>query len=303
MGSLALLCVLVILLILLLGCLYEHYSLEKELDEIYSTTIYPEASAEIDDIVQKMSGVPEPEEKLTLLSRWIQKDFVISLNNPSFKRDDPLNYIEDRIISLGYLNGDHYYYSDSTGRRLIRTGKYYQNPFCIAYYRAGACGEHATLAQYVGNLSGLNTRIVGDPSGYHAWVEVNINDTWYFYDPTTPVDGGPVPSCFGPRSENTHNGVIADAARIVTEDEDITDQYPPTGTLQISGLSSIDNIALSWTRSGKTHRSMLSPQNETLTVQVRPKTYTVSVSRLFVFSDTQQVTVTEGNVSKIRVFA
>jgi len=290
-------------MIFLFGCLYEHYSLEKELDDIYSTTIYPEASAEIDDIVQKMSVAAEPEEKLTLLSQWIQKDFVICLHNSSFKVEDQFNYIENRILSFGYANGDHHYYSDSTGRRVIRTGKYARNPLCIAYYRAGACGEYATLAQYVGNLSDLNTRIVGDSSGYHAWVEVNLNGTWYFYDPTMSVDKGPMSPWFGPRSENIQNSVIADAARIFTTGEDITEQYPPTGTLQISGLSWVDNIDLSWTRSGKTYRSMLLPKNETLTVQVRPKTYIVSVSRLFFFSDTQQVNVTEGNVSRVRVFA
>jgi hypothetical protein len=69
------------------------------------------------------------------------------------------------------------------------------DPDWIQYNRFGACGEKAALFSNVTNRSGYPTRIVMVTTGFwfygipiqqdnHAWVEININNEWYFFDPT-----------------------------------------------------------------------------------------------------------------------
>lgn len=284
----------VIYMALILVSYYEHYILEKEIDDIFHSEIYPKSTSDIDGIIQKMADVQDPELKLQLLSKWIQDDFIFSLNNKSFSRDDYIYYILTN-------NNKNYYISNPEGRRVIRAGKFSNNPYCIAYYRAGACGEYATLAQHVAMLSGLNARKVSDPSGYHGWVEVEINGTWYFYDPTYP----PNPrsnSWFGLRSENTNNSVIRNSAQVFYNDEDITHYYPPTGTLIVNGLSTNDLIELSWMYNNGIHKFRFIPQNETYTLTLRPREYTIEVQRFwFLFSDKQQINITEGFEREIKI--
>jgi len=59
---------------------------------------------------------------------------------------------------------------------------YFDNPYWIAYYKTGACGELATLFNYTANKSGFITQVV--TTGSHSWVEVKNDDgEWWYFDP------------------------------------------------------------------------------------------------------------------------
>jgi len=58
------------------------------------------------------------------------------------------------------------------------------DPYFVAYYKAGAYAESASLFNFYANKSGFESRIVGTPAEDHQWVELKIDDRWVQADPT-----------------------------------------------------------------------------------------------------------------------
>lgn len=294
-----------LLAVLLIGItgFFEVYCIEVELSEKYEREIFPEASQEINSVVNYTQNLSSDVERLSAISNYIQDDFVWLLRNPSFKYDDTYRSTFFSLVPPLKTPGDRHYYSDSNGLRVIRDGNYANNPYCIAYYHAGACGEHAVLANLLANMSGIEARRVGDPSGYHGWVEVKVGDEWYFYDPTFLAPLNATQSWFAPTRLRNNNSVIADAACVFVGNEDITHHYPPYGGLNITGISPFDRFSINWERNGDQYYCPLNGSDSAVRLNLTPKKYRLHANRLFVFSYEQEFEIKDGETVNLRVFA
>ena len=266
----------VILGVLLIGENFENSNLSEKINQTYQKEILPKSSEELALVLNKINNTNSDEEKIKIISNYVQTDFVWSLHNSSFKPEDKFNFILERLFFKDFH--DHHIYIDQYGHRVIRSGEFANNPYVIAYYKAGSCGEHATLAQYLTNLSGFESRIVEDPSGYHAWIEIAKGNEWYFYDPTFNTNNNPIGSWFAPTASRMNNTVIASAARVFCGNEDITHHYPPYGSLTIHGIKEKDQISLSWVEDQK--YSYLIPTNSSeISLNLTTKKYQMEVNR------------------------
>jgi hypothetical protein len=75
-------------------------------------------------------------------------------------------------------------YDDPQKLRIRANLLFANDPYFIAYFKTGACGESAALFNFVANKSGFESRIVGTKADDHAWNEVKINNRWVQVDPT-----------------------------------------------------------------------------------------------------------------------
>lgn len=129
----------------------------------------------------------------------------------------------------------HYTYDDNG---LIRAagGPYRQDPFWIAHYRYGACGELAALFAYTVSQLGFDARIVradyADGSNNHAWVEVKVNEEWWFVDPTVYWEVTQnnakwyTDPWYGPTQEFKIFGAEVKAVIVDETEEDVRFHYP-----------------------------------------------------------------------------
>ena len=147
---------------------------------LYETEILPKGEKDIQTFVSSLPPSLNETEQFELIADWVIDNFTVEQwelrNNPEF------GYIE---IVPNYEE----YYSDPEGH--IRTKfpcRYTNDPFWIAYYRTGACGELAALFAEVTNRTGTPTRVVNErnSTGWgHAWVEITRkNGELWFLDPT-----------------------------------------------------------------------------------------------------------------------
>jgi len=152
----------------------------------------------------------------------------------------------------------------------------------ISYYKAGACGEHSALAYFLANESDMTVRKVGDPSGYHVWLEVLSDGEWYFYDPTFNISQYEVSDWFNKRSFRWNNSVIRNAARIFYEKEDITHYYPPYGSVNITGIAFTDSVYIKWGAGNPKYSYRLNTSDvNTISINLTPKQYSLHLNRLF----------------------
>lgn len=287
------------LVALMISAPLQLYFIEKDISKLYTNEIFPNSSYEIEQIVIQIQEQNSTIEKLSTLSVWIQDDFTWILNNPEFHRDDWINSIYQKMF--GFDKGDKCYLSDLSGKKVIRTGNYSQNPFIIAYYKAGACGEHAALAQYLLNQSNFESRIVGDPSGYHAWLEIKQNETWYFYDPTIPVNVENNLKWFGPRDLRNYSPIIANAGRVVNDNFDITNEYLPYGTVNINNtIPFIDSVKITWADNPKYTYSLECGKNQS--INLTAKSYVIVYSRAIFLKEYKNITLKSGENIELQFF-
>jgi len=274
--------------------------IDSQLSDMYDSEIFPEASQEIHGVVNRVKAAHSEEEKLNNISKYVQKGFISFLNNKSWKNDDIFRVISQNLGFHLFPEGEHYY-SDPGGRRIIRDGKYANNPYFIAYYHAGACGEHAILAGFLANMSGLEVRRVSDPSRYHAWLEVKVRDKWYFYDPTIPPSLDSTKKWFAPTEFRSNSSIINNAARVVTDDgEDITHHYPPYGSLNISGIMPFDSLYISWGPNWM-FRYEIDVSEPFIRINLTPREYNLHCSRCIFFTYNQNFTIEEGKTVNVNV--
>jgi hypothetical protein len=152
-------------------------------------------------------------------------------------------------------------------------------------------------------MSGIEARRVGDPSGYHGWLEVRVGDEWYFYDPTFSAPLNATQSWFAPTRLRNNNSVIADAACVFAGNEDITHHYPPYGELNITGIGPFDRLSINWERNGNQYYYLLDGSDSTVRLNMTPKKYRLTANRLSVFSYEQEFDIKDGETVNLRVFA
>jgi len=132
------------------------------------------------------------------------------------------------------------------------------DPYWITYFHSGACGELAELFNFIMNKSHIESRIVQTKGEDHAWVEVKINGTWMYFDPTLVEIYQRNPEYqsrwFG-EAKNFESAWTWNVSRVVVSStkEDITSRYTQvvnisvlfTSSKQI-GISKYDNGKKNW---------------------------------------------------------
>ncbi|WP_255331747.1 transglutaminase domain-containing protein [Methanocalculus taiwanensis] len=186
------------LLILFFSLLYTiHYihfnQSTEQLDSYFSiqydNQIHPIGEREISFILNKTDTIDNDTEKLEAIAEWVSQNFTYFLFeekyfNPNYTTkylDYPINrYLYD---SYGKIRPEVHSFISLV---FCIPSKYANNPQWIAYYKMGGCGELAVLFEDVANKSGYNTRPIRATltENNHAWVEVEVDAQWYFFDPT-----------------------------------------------------------------------------------------------------------------------
>jgi hypothetical protein len=129
------------------------------------------------------------------------------------------------------------------------------DPFWITYFHSGACGELASLFNHVANKSAIESRIVQTKGEDHGWVEVKINNTWYYFDPTL-VEIFQRNNEYRNKWFNTPNnleeawGWNISRVTVVSSEEDLTSNYTKTVNVSVI-LNSTKQITLSKFDNGK----------------------------------------------------
>jgi hypothetical protein len=145
----------------------------------YFLVIKPGGERNINAILSEVKGINETDKKLERVVEWETDGYTETFGNtPSFKIPGVL-----RWLGAGY---DVYLIFSDTQPIKIRPNSviFYNDPYWIAYFKTGACGERAYLFNYVANQSGQVTRVVNAPGNDHAWVEIYNGTDWIYADPT-----------------------------------------------------------------------------------------------------------------------
>jgi hypothetical protein len=122
----------------------------------YFGVVRPTVDTEINSFVEKTKSINDPKIKIHEVANFTEEDYQQAYNRP----------VTDKILSS----------------RLLFT--FTNDPYFIAYYKAGACAESAALLNFYATRSGFKSRIVGTNAEDHQWDEIKINDEWIQVDPT-----------------------------------------------------------------------------------------------------------------------
>lgn len=205
---------------------------------LYENTISPEGEHEINSIVNRIAEINDTEEKLEAIAEWVSEDFTYFIFekdyfNPNYSStylDYPINRY--RFDSYGKIRPEGH---STWASIFLMPNQYANDPRWIAYYKMGGCGELAALFEEVANRSGFNTSIIKADltDNNHAWVEVQISDEWYFFDPTNyyvyhKMNVSRYRNTWFNKPE-TYSIFSADAVQrivVAKTGEDVTDRYP-----------------------------------------------------------------------------
>ncbi len=152
---------------------------DENLTKLYTTTIKPTGAERLNSICCSVREINNSEDKLNSIAEWTIQDF--------FYGDNKNVICADRLCRYWiYENGNIRAYS-SEERFLFWeyhwNSPFRDDPYWISYYKVGACEELAVLFNEIASRTGFTTRRVGHPN-IHEWVEIKMNDTWWYFDPT-----------------------------------------------------------------------------------------------------------------------
>jgi len=122
----------------------------------YFVEVRPHVDNEINSFIEKTKSINDLKIKIREVANFTEEDYQQSYNQP----------ITGRILSsrlLFALTSD---------------------PYFVAYYKAGACAESASLLNFYATRSSLESRIVGTNAEDHQWDEIKIKEEWIQVDPT-----------------------------------------------------------------------------------------------------------------------
>jgi len=277
---------------------FENIPFDSEISKIYSTTIEPEAQYKITNILSTVSKQETDLEKFWIISN-LTSHFIYANNR--FSQKD--RYSQFSILSLFHYSPDSHYYQDEYGRWFIRRGKYANNINVIGYYEAGRCGESAKIWNYTANRSGIISREVSDPSGYHAWVEIQRGEEWFYVDPTIyPSDN--LVFWFNSTNNRNQSQLIWKAARVMAGKDDITHLYPPYGTVKINNIGHYDSLFVRW--DDGTGKSFIESYDlhfkPVIEINLTVKNYSISTTGLWTISPITNISVNEGKTIEIDLY-
>jgi hypothetical protein len=157
----------------------------------YSTEIKPKGEAEINKILYNVSNISDTRQKFNEIAKWELEGFESyhwAKTSYCMYPTQLSKVVYEVTCPLLPLFNCCFFQATKTGKiRVLNTfwpinlTPYSDNPYWIAYYKTGACEELAVLFNFVANKSGNETRTVNSLS--HAWVEVKIDNEWWYFDP------------------------------------------------------------------------------------------------------------------------
>jgi len=287
-----------------MGWIKKHYKLlilltfillllpEVYLYPLFLLVIKPAGEKKIDEIVGQVDGVNDTLEKLERIAGWEVRDFTNTYNRrPDFTLDVFFRYpvYFDRGIKVRALNP------------LIP--EFLDNPYWIAFFKVGGCGELASLFDDVAKRSGVETRIVRTEGEDHTWVEFKIDGEWVHVDPTLYFINYRYNQSIkwfdNPRFYDSHWFSVSKVFVKETR-EDITGKYTDVGLLKISLVEPADRIVVKTMKNGR-QREVVSLKVNSLEVEVElgGKRYNVTAEKdlvpyFIVLQDTKEIKVIEG---------
>ncbi len=204
--------------------------LDSKYSKQYEAIIKPEGAKRITAILYELDKINNSQEKLNGIAEWEVRDFSsVYWGNKDPEPDSLYRYYD-------YGNGKIRAYTNNRGM----SSPYKDNPYWMAYFRAGECEEKAALFEHIADRAGFTTRGVGYP-GRHAWVEIKNISTgeWFYFD----IDcyhnnlGDPLNSTRWynqTKYYRTNCGLDFDSSVIVAKTgEDITKAYKIPEVLQV----------------------------------------------------------------------
>jgi hypothetical protein len=147
----------------------------------YFAIVKPTGETEINQILEKVQVIKTTDEKVNTISDWEEQNFT---NIYGIKPNLSLDF------GAFFLYGDGRYpvYINTSNQQPIKIraplSPFTNDPYWITYFHSGACGELAELFNYLVNKSYIESRIVQTRGEDHEWVEVKINGSWKYFDPT-----------------------------------------------------------------------------------------------------------------------
>lgn len=282
----------VLLLLLILPEIY--------LYPLYITIIKPAGESNIENAVSQAIQVNNTSERLKKIVEWEVKDFENIWNRePNFPS----------IICKRYV-----VYWDSAGKIRMRAKAlpFSNDPYWVAYFKVGGCGELASLFCEVANRSELETRVVGTPGEDHAWdeVKVDMNGEWEHADPTIYYynyhDNRNDQWFDNPRFYEEHWRNVSKVF-VKRTGEDITRKYTDVGTLNISFTEPVDRVLITTMKNGKKRPVCSEDVNaSSLKIELGGKIYNVTGERdLITFlvsrQDMKEVNIVEGEETSVKL--
>jgi hypothetical protein len=165
-----------IIIILILAFIPEIY-----IAPYYFVVVKPAGEGEINQILEKVQSLNTTEERVSAISNWEEQNFT---NIYGISPNISLDFGWYPFLGSGrypvYLN-----FSNQQPLKIRAfISPFTNDPYWISYFHSGACGELSELFHFVTNKSQIESRIVSTKGEDHAWVEIKVNDTWMYFDPT-----------------------------------------------------------------------------------------------------------------------
>jgi len=148
----------------------------------YAQEMYPQANRSITLELEKIRNIKDPEARLDEIFVWEMNGWVRPNSNLSavvcpnaactyeLLADD-----HDRVMAGPYYDGILFPQKNPDGIMFA------DDPYWIAYNKVGECREYATLFAFMARESGIESHLVRTSS--HKWVEVELANGSYYYDP------------------------------------------------------------------------------------------------------------------------
>jgi hypothetical protein len=146
-------------------------SIDSNYTQQYEAFMKMDAAKEINTVLYETDKIKDTTGKLNNLAKWETDNFT-SL------------YWGNSINTSSSPSG---YYTYDNGKTRAYVGLFgvsaslRDDPYFIAYQKAGECEEKAVLFNELASRAGFITRLVGYPNR-HEWTEVKINGTWWYFD-------------------------------------------------------------------------------------------------------------------------
>ncbi|AGK61398.1 hypothetical protein Asulf_01411 [Archaeoglobus sulfaticallidus PM70-1] len=266
---------------------------------VFLLVVKPAGEEKINEILLYVNETNNTFEKLERIAKWEVRDFTNAYNNnPNFAIDPFFRY--------------PIYFDGNVKVRALAPliPELSNNPYWIAFFKVGACGELASLFSEVSKQAGFETRIVRTEGEDHTWVELKIDDEWIHADPTLYfinyhyhqnlrwVDN---PRFYDSKWFNVSKVFVKDT------NGDVTEKYTDVGTLRVYLSEPADRIVVKTMKKEKEREvTTIDVNASTVNIELGGKKYNITAEKdlipcLVVLQDTKEVEVVEGKQTAIEL--
>jgi len=164
------------------------YAVDFWISQKYSNEIFPQSNESINHLINDCKN-DDPNTKLNKIFQWEMRDW----HNPDWEpgtfwsaREFPTYMFYKGNMSKLFANRE---YELTIFKQKNPEGKFYgEDPYWLAYNKAGACQELSNLFSFMAKKAGVKSRTV--QTIWHQWVEVEIDNQTMYYDPWCAVYHG-----------------------------------------------------------------------------------------------------------------